>query len=288
MRLDCDGSATFSVEDSSPPEACWVCRLNAANPANNNGESPGTSGTSPSADGARPTADNTVDDSGVSTDSGSETTGGSSSDVFAVDVVTSTTDTSLVVGEADTGSGFGCSATLVAAADSLVLTSVSEGVLTTARFGAFFFGVDAEKSEPDFLSFTVDPVDFLLSWLSSPDEAPSSASGSPASTFDSPAPPPPDAPDDEPSFELDPSFGSDEDDVESEEVVEVVESESEGPAHATPGAVATATPTPNATAKPPTRPTYLAYPMTTPSESGRAKRAANPAIASSTERTRRD
>jgi hypothetical protein len=44
------------------------------------------------------------------------------------------------------------------------------------------------------------------------------------------------------------------DDVEEESVVD----ESVGFAHATPGVVATATPTPKATAKPPTRPTYLA------------------------------
>jgi hypothetical protein len=37
-----------------------------------------------------------------------------------------------------------------------------------------------------------------------------------------------------------------------------------GPAHATPGALTTATPTPKATAKPPTRPTYVAYPITIP------------------------
>jgi hypothetical protein len=120
--------------------------------------------------------------------------------------------------------------------------------------------VDAENSEPDFLSLTVDPVVFLLPSLSLPDDASSPASVSPASTFDSPSSPAPPPPDDsaDPSFEPDPSFGPDEDDVESEEVDEVVESGSEGPAHATPGVVATATPTPNATAKPPTRPTYLA------------------------------
>jgi hypothetical protein len=44
------------------------------------------------------------------------------------------------------------------------------------------------------------------------------------------------------------------DDVEEESVVD----ESVGSANATPGVVATATPTPKATAKPPTRPTYLA------------------------------
>jgi hypothetical protein len=54
-------------------------------------------------------------------------------------------------------------------------------------------------------------------------------------------------------------------DVDFEDVSDVDESDvvvsvdpGSGPAHAIPGVVATATPTPKATAKPPTRPTYLA------------------------------
>jgi hypothetical protein len=59
-----------------------------------------------------------------------------------------------------------------------------------------------------------------------------------------------------------PADEPDEDDEEEpaedgESVDELDEPESDGPAHATPGVAATAAPTPKATAKPPTRPTYL-------------------------------
>ena len=82
--------------------------------------------------------------------------------VNVVTDATSTTDMSLVACGADTGSDFGCTAALVFAGGSLALTSLlSDGALTTDLFG-FFGGVAAaEKSEPDFLSLTVDPVDFL-------------------------------------------------------------------------------------------------------------------------------
>ena len=73
------------------------------------------------------------------------------------------------------------------------------------------------------------------------------------------------------------------DDEESDVVSddEFVDAESVGSAQATPGVVATATPTPKATAKPPTRPTYFAYPITTASQSG-CKTAASAARTSST------
>jgi hypothetical protein len=60
-----------------------------------------------------------------------------------------------------------------------------------------------------------------------------------------------------------PVDGAEESDVELVDPVFV------GSAQATPGAVAIATPTPKATAKPPTRPTYFAYPITIPPQSGR-------------------
>ena len=50
----------------------------------------------------------------------------------------------------------------------------------------------------------------------------------------------------------------DEDEESDDESDELEGSVSDGPAQATPGVVATATPTPKATAKPPTRPMYLA------------------------------
>jgi hypothetical protein len=74
IKLDFDGSATFSADGSSPTNDCCVCRRNAARPNNVNGESPGTSGTSPSADGDNPAADNSVDASGFNSDSGADTT----------------------------------------------------------------------------------------------------------------------------------------------------------------------------------------------------------------------
>jgi hypothetical protein len=207
----------------------------------------------------------------VSTDSGSETTGDSSSDVFVVNVVnvvnvvtdaTSTTDTSLVAGGADIGFAFGCTAEVVSAAGSLALTSLpSDGALTTDRFGFFGIVAAAEKSEPDFLSLAVDSVDFLLPSLSSLPEAASSPASLSVPSAPDPASSPPDSPDDsddERSFEPDPSFEPDEELEDSESDDELVGPESDGPAHATPGVVATATPTPKATAKPPTRPTYLA------------------------------
>jgi hypothetical protein len=256
IKLDCDGSSAAFANESSPVEAFCVCRRNAASPANNSGESPGASGTSPSADGASPTADNSVDANGVSTGSGSDTTTGSSSDAFVVGVVTGatlTTDTSLTAGVADAGSDFGCTAAVVCAAGSLSLTPLSDGVFTTERFG--FFGVAAtEKSEPDFLSLTVDPVDFLL--LLSLSVGSFSPPLSPASTVD-PASSAPDSPDDSVVADEEPSVEPDEVDVDESDD-ELVEPASVGSAHATPGVVATATPTPKANAKPPTRPTYLA------------------------------
>ncbi|HVQ51778.1 MAG TPA: hypothetical protein VMS92_17170 [Mycobacterium sp.] len=61
------------------------------------------------------------------------------------------------------------------------------------------------------------------------------------------------------------SDGFESSDVELDEVSpEEVELPSEGVANATPGWDAIAIPTPNATAKPPTRPTYLAFPIAFP------------------------
>jgi hypothetical protein len=87
------------------------------------------------------------------------------------------------------------------------------------------------------------------------------------------APPSPADPEDwddsvEADGEAEPVDESDEEEVEEEEDDdesddELVDPDSDGSAHATPGVVATATPTPKATAKPPTRPTYFAYPITT-------------------------
>jgi hypothetical protein len=271
IKLDCDGSAEVFANDSSPVEAFCVCRRNAARPTNASGESPaGTSGSSPSADGANPTADNSVEANGVFTGwgSGVDTTTGPSSGAFVVCDVTSTTDTSLVAAGADTGSDFGRTATLVSAAGSLSLTSLADGVLMTDRFG-FLGVVEAAFDESDFLSLTVDPVDFLLLSLSvglsasaalSPASAGDPATSTPESPEGSDDPAAAAAPDDdEPSLEPD-----EDDDDESDDEAELVESASVGSAHATPGVLATATPTPKATAKPPTRPTYLAYPMTTP------------------------
>jgi hypothetical protein len=64
----------------------------------------------------------------------------------------------------------------------------------------------------------------------------------------------------EPDDDGEPADGPDgeEPEEEGESVEEFDESVSDGSANTTPGVVATATPIPKATAKPPTRPTYLA------------------------------
>jgi len=149
-----------------------------------------------------------------------------------------------------------------------------EGVLAIARFG--FFGVIAalDASEPDFLSLTVS--DFLSALLVSlPFDSSSPAAPSLSAPLASAMPEDPEGwadsvvPDgdgddgdcgSEPGEDGgDPAGDPEEEDAEEgESVVEPDEPASDGPAHATPGVVATATPTPKATAKPPTRPTYLA------------------------------
>jgi len=203
----------------------------------------------------------------VSTDPGSETTGGSSSDVFVVNVVTDetpTTDTSLVAGGAVTGSDLGCVAAVVSTAGSLLLVSLSAGAGVTFFFGPFGVTAASEASEPDFLSLTAW-VDFLLvsllpaSSVSSASVALSPLASAPSSADDPEVWEDSDVLDDE-DVSVDESEDDFEDDFDEDDESddELEEPESDGPAHATPGVVATATPTPNATARPPTRPTYLA------------------------------
>ncbi|MFG1933587.1 hypothetical protein ACGFK1_23515 [Mycobacterium sp. NPDC048908] len=135
---------------------------------------------------------------------------------------------------------------------------VFDSVPLERTLDAFFFGFFAEVtssdlSVPAFLPFvTAVVVDFLLSPEPStslcttvPEPLSVSPSCSPSASFDAE-----DWDDSEESGDDGfASAGADDD----ESVVE-----SDVSAHADPGAVATATPTPNATAKPPTRPTYLA------------------------------
>jgi hypothetical protein len=136
-------------------------------------------------------------------------------------------------------------------------------VVTTGRFGFFGGAAAVEVSAPDFLCSTAAAVvDFLPSpplsvafgsslpaVLSSPGSEDWDGSDEAGGEDDS-------APEGVESFGE--SFGDDEEseDAESDED-EPVDPVSDGPAHATPGVVATATPTPKATAKPPTRPMYL-------------------------------
>jgi hypothetical protein len=178
-------------------------------------------------------------------------------------------------------------------ADSCVPVSVSDGLLLTDRFGFFGVTTAADRSDPDFLSLTVSevlsvllvplPLDSPAAALSVSPLAASSADvaeGSDESEVpddgDCGSDPTDDEgePFDEPEDFDEPEGDESEDDdgelLEDDSADELDEPESEGSAHATPGVVATATPTPNATAKPPTRPTYLAYPITTTSESARA------------------
>jgi hypothetical protein len=134
------------------------------------------------------------------------------------------------------------------------------------RFGFFGAVAAVEVSEPDFLALTVVVVvGFVLPPLlpvfvdvSLPAElvlllplAPAPSSPADAEDWDDSV-----EADDEGDWVSGP-------DVEDESVEEADEDESVGSAHATAGVVATATPTPKATAKPPTRPTYFAYPITT-------------------------
>jgi hypothetical protein len=172
------------------------------------------------------------------------------------------------------GSDLGCADGVVSVTDWRSLVSPPDGVVATGRFG--FFGAIAavDVSEPDFLSLTVAVVvGFLLPLLLpvSPDVSLPAAvpsSDDPEDWDDSVEA------DDEGDCVSEPADESDEDAEELEEDDdesddELVAPESDGPAHATPGVVATATPTPKASAKPPTRPTYVAYPITTTSQSGR-------------------
>jgi hypothetical protein len=169
--------------------------------------------------------------------------------------------------------------------------SAAGGALAAGRFG--FFGAIAavDLSEPDFLSLTAAVVvDLLLplvlsgfSVASLPPEAPLLSPGDPEDWDDSveagdEEEEPVDESDDDVE-EVEEAADDEESDVVSDD--EFVDAESVGSAHATPGVVATATPTPKATAKPPTRPTYFAYPITTASQSG-CKTAASAARTSST------
>jgi len=187
-------------------------------------------------------------------------------------VDTSTTDPSFD-GGAVTGPGLGCTEAGVLEPGASAMTSLLDGALSTVRFFGFF-GVDAaaDGSEPDFLSLIVAAADFLPVPLLLRFATPSSAVLSLPSVVDSAASSP-DGPDDweDPSvLDDDEDDPFDESELEDEEVLdeedesddesddELEESVSDGPAQATPGVVATATPTPKATAKPPTRPMYLA------------------------------
>ena len=158
-------------------------------------------------------------------------------------------------GGAVTGSDLGCTEAVVFVPGASAVTSLLDGALSAVRiFG--FFGVDAaaDVSEPDFLSVIVAAADFLPVPLPPlPFATPSSAVLSLTSVVDSAASSP-DGPDD---WE-DPAVLDDGDEESDESADELDEPGSVGSAHATPGVVATATPTPKATAKPPTRPTYLA------------------------------
>jgi hypothetical protein len=148
-----------------------------------------------------------------------------------------------------------------------LLTPLSGGAVAVDRFTVFGVVAAADESDPDFLSLTVDTVDFLSpSPLVVPVDASSAvpallipaagpASGPPVAFEESDDPLSPDDVDDALSSPADADERSFEDDESDDELDE---SESAGPAHATPGMVATATPTPKATANPPTRPTYLA------------------------------
>jgi hypothetical protein len=176
---------------------------------------------------------------------------------------------------------------VVSATGPLLLLSPPDGVLATDRFGFFGLTATADVSEPDFLSFTDGAVDFLpgaplpLPFDSSPPAALLLASaGDPASSpldaAEEPEDPvvldveddPASDPDEESEDDFEEELDADpEDDFEEEfdadeesddELDELEEPVSVGPAQATPGVVATATPTPKATAKLPTRPMYLA------------------------------
>jgi hypothetical protein len=171
------------------------------------------------------------------------------------------------------------------------LVSPADGVLATGRFGFFGITTAVEVSEPDFLSLTVAVVvGFVLPPLLPVSSDSSLSTDDPEDWDDSVEADDEDdcvsepADDDEPVDESD-EEALEEDDDESDD--ELVDPESDGPAHATTGVVATANPTPKATAKPPTRPTYFAYPITTTSQSGR-ETAASAARTSSTGDTLRD
>jgi len=138
-------------------------------------------------------------------------------------------------------------------------------VVTTGRFGFFGGAAAVEVSAPDFLCSTAAAV---VDFLPTPPLSVAFGSSLPAVLS------PPCSGDWDDSDEaggedesvsegvesvgesFGESFGDDEEseDAESDEE-EPVDPVSDGPAHATPGVVATATPTPKATAKPPTRPT---------------------------------
>jgi hypothetical protein len=188
-----------------------------------------------------------------------------------------------------TGAGFdlGCTDAVVLVTDWSSLALPTDGVVATGRFGFFGVTAAADVSAPDFfLSAGAVVVDFapppllpVSAVLSSPAAlslpfrltSASSSSDDPEDWDDSVV-----VDDDwvselEEDDEDEPVDDSEEDvfedvlDEDDESDDELEESVSDGPAHATPGAVATTTPTPKATAKPPTRPMYLALPITTTS-----------------------
>jgi hypothetical protein len=223
----------------------------------------------PSADGASPTAVNIAADNGAVAAAGADVTSGSAT--VAVLTGAGATSTDALVGVLSVaGAALGCD--VVAVADWPPELSAPDGVLTTGRFG--FFGAIAavDVSEPDFLGLiTGVVVDFLPPPVLPVPLDVSLPAELPLPLLLAPAPSPAGVDWDDGDCVSELEKDEDEEDVS---VDELVDPESVGPAHATPGVVATATPTPKATAKPPTRPTYVAYPITAPSQYGRERQLA--------------
>ena len=166
IKLDCDGSATFSADASSPTNDCCVCRRNAARPSQHQRRIPGTSGTSPSADGDNPAADNSVDASGFTSESGAGCTSGMSWAVVDVgqrhgsrrhvdnrSLIRRRRRHRLRLGLYRSGR----------VRTGRLRGDIAAGRSTLARPLFGFFGVDAvaDVSEPDFLSLIVAAAGFL-------------------------------------------------------------------------------------------------------------------------------
>jgi len=218
---------------------------------------------SPSADGASPTAVNIAVDNGFVSESDADVSLGSAT-VAALTGGGATSIDALVGALSVAGAALRCD--VVAVADWPSELSAPDGVLTTGRFG--FFGAIAavDVSEPDFLGLTTGVVvDFLPPTVLPVPLDVSLPAELPLPLLLAPAPSPAGADGDD-GDDGDCVSELEEDDEEEDDVSvdELVAPDSVGPAHATPGVVATATPTPKATARPPTRPMYVAYPITTP------------------------